>query len=88
MEEYRLLCEGHAKKERVFWEIARWEQYYQTHLSPYVKSQHQPRRVTDIMRFPWDTEEKAHTPAAPIEQDTIEALNRFLEIHRNNVTTS
>lgn len=57
MHEYRLLVDGFERKQRTAWETARWQILYDVMLNPNLKPASKPRKVTDIIRFPWDPEE-------------------------------
>ena len=67
MHEYRLLMDGFEKKRRIFWEVARWEQFNQVRLSPNIKPFDKPQDLYAFQPFPWDPErpqimpEQAHT---------------------------
>ena len=66
MKEYRLLAEGYDKRQRVFWEVARWEQFKQMEGNPYIKPYNKPQTLHSFHPFPWDEAieikpEQAHT---------------------------
>lgn len=54
MKEYRLLLEGYDKRQRVFWEVARWEQFQQMMMNPNIKPFNKPRTLHQFHSFPWD----------------------------------
>lgn len=81
-EELRFLQEGKDAETRPLWEVARWMQFHQTHLSPFVKAHHQPKTPMDIVRFPWDIQEPLKAVPQP-KGEEIDELNRLLMIHRN-----
>lgn len=77
--EYRLLAEGHGQALRERWEIARWEQWMQVNLSPYIKPLHKPRRPCDLMRFPWEDEDTPETVPEPLTQEQTERLGGIMK---------
>lgn len=85
--EFLLLADGHGQALRERWEIARWEQWMQVNLSPYIKPLHKPRRPCDLMRFPWEddeTPEKVPEPLTGEQKDRLKTImDRFYMEHRN-----
>ena len=77
--EFRLLAEGHGQALRERWEIARWEQWMQVNLSPYIKPLHKPRRPCDLMRFPWEDDESTETVPEPLTHGQAERLNGIMK---------
>lgn len=77
--EFRLLSEGHEQALRERWEIARWEQWMQVNLSPYIKPLHKPRRPRDLMRFPWENDDSTETVPEPLTHGQAERLNGIMK---------
>ena len=55
--EYEIMCEGHANEaERLLrerWETTRWMTFYLLNIQ-IGKKKDKLRRLTDLVRFPWD----------------------------------
>lgn len=77
--EFRLLAEGHDQDLRERWEIARWEQWMQVNLSPYIKPLHKPRRPCDLMRFPWEEDDSQETVPEPLTPEQTERLGGIMK---------
>jgi len=85
--EFRALYEQREQERRDAWEIARWEEWHQTVMNPYVKQGNKPRTPKSMMRFPWETEDLTReiTPEdCHIDKDTLAWLEKKYNEYYNN----
>lgn len=77
--EYRLLMQGEAERNRTAWEVARWCVWWEFQLSPNIKPELKPREMADISVFSWEmadyiAKRKEAAKQAEISEETQNAL--------------
>lgn len=79
MHEYRLLVEGHERKQRTQWEIARWQTWHEVLLSPNGCSGNKPKTPQALCRFPWEGEQPQETQPqnTRVTQEEADILNEM-----------
>lgn len=71
--EYEQLLWGHRKIMMEQWEIARWQQFFQAQISPYLKAR--PHRPEDILRLDGDKPRKVvNGVTTKAEQEELERI--------------
>lgn len=78
MDEYLALRKAFEENRRQAWEIARWEQFNQISISPYIKRSDKPRRVIDLVRFPWDEENQEEQNVYRLTDEELQKLNKIM----------
>lgn len=78
MDEYLALRKAFEEKRRQAWEIARWEQFNQISISPYIKRSDKPRRVIDLVRFPWDEDAQGEQNVYRLTDEELSKLNKIM----------
>lgn len=81
--EVMMLDEGMQHEDRLRWEIARWEQYMQINLTPNLKPGTRPRRLQDVLRFPWEDQMEYKAPER-LTTDQKKALLSIKEMFYKN----
>lgn len=56
--EYELKLKGYHFRQRTAWEVARWEQYHQTQISPNIKPERKPRSPKALLKFDWEEDDE------------------------------
>lgn len=85
MNEYKLRVEGDEKAQVQRWEVARWQMWYRTMLSPDIKSINKPKHPTDLFLLPNEQKPKATFTA---EDCHISAdMTAILEMWHSNYIT-
>lgn len=82
MREYLLLVEGYDKKQRVYWEVARWQQWHNLQMSPNIKKEYKQRVSTPqkFMPLAWDIPEREMSlEDRRITEEQREILNKIAE---------
>lgn len=77
--EFEMLSKGKEQEIRLAWEIARWEQFMQMGMSPYIKSIDKPRTPSGFFRLPWDAQEEK-PKMQPLTKGQIDTLNDIREM--------
>lgn len=52
--EVEMLEKGRQEYMKMYWEIARWEQFMQVSISPNIKPGSKPHTPQAMLRFPWE----------------------------------
>lgn len=52
--EVEMLEKGRQEYIKMYWEIARWEQFMQVSISPNIKPGNKPHTPQAMLRFPWE----------------------------------
>lgn len=58
------------------WEVGRYQIYYDMNTNPAVKDK--PKRVTDVVQFPWETEMKRFVKEQTVEEQKTALMNLFV----------
>jgi len=86
-EEYCYLTEAAERKASQMWEIARWIEYHQTLLSPYLKAGQKPKKPSDVISFPWDKKNEAPRISRPLTAQEELMLHEMAMAFMNNQTS-
>jgi hypothetical protein len=74
--EYDVMCEGYAKKQeernKLQWEATRWMTFYLLNIQ--VEKNKRIKRLTDLVRFPWEKEQPRELPT---REEFEELCNRW-----------
>lgn len=78
MDEYLALHDAVEKQQQVMWEIARWEQFNQIAISPYIKKANKPKSPAAFVKFPWDVVDHESKEVLTLTEEQVARLNRIM----------
>lgn len=81
MQEYFQRVKGRDEIEKHDWAVARWQEYRQTMLSPFIKQANRPNSPKDLLLFPGET--KGRDDITPemchVSEETQAVLSKMME---------
>ena len=72
--EVEMLEKGRQEYMKMYWEIARWEQFMQVSISPNIKPGNKPHTPQAMLRFPWERQAETRAPE-PLTLEQRESLD-------------
>ncbi len=82
MHEVRQRMEGYERQQHHAWEIARWQEWHQTMLNPYIKPADRPKTPKALVCFPWEQPDEARVKPADchLTKEQIAELNKIFNL--------